>query len=343
MLQENDAPAAELWMMAHLGTPMAIRVAATLRLADHLTAGHRTPATLAPLAGADPDALERLMRYLAARKVLRQDDSGGFELTELGEALRDDHPSGLRAGLDIEGAGRAELAYTQLLHSIRTGEAAFPVQFGRTFWQDLADEPSRTEAFNRLMGGDVPARSRRLLTAYDWAALGHLVDVGGGDGSMLGTLLSAFPSLRGTLVDLPETAREAAKALAARGLGGRYDVVEGSFFDPLPTGSGAYLLSWILHDWADGPALAILRRCAEAAGPGGTVLIVEKTGQAGDTPRTGLDLRMLAYFGGKERGLAELTALAAHAGLHLVAVHPAGAMSIVELTTTPRQDASTGS
>ncbi len=333
MLQENDAPAAELWMMAHLGTAMAIRVAATLRLADHLTAGHRTAAALAPLAGADPDALERLLRYLAARKVLRHDDAGGYQLTELGEALRDDHPSGLRAGLDIEGAGRAELAYVQLLHSIRTGDAAFEVQFGRTFWQDLADEPALTTAFNTLMGGDVPARARRLLPAYDWAALGHVVDVGGGDGSMLGVLLTAFPSLRGTLVDLPETARAAVASLAARGLADRCDVVEGSFFDPLPAGGGAYLLSWILHDWADGPAVAILRRCAEAAGPGGTVLIVEKTGQAGDTPHTGLDLRMLAYFGGKERGLAELTALAARAGLRVVAVHPAGAMSIVELTT----------
>lgn len=333
MLQENDRTSAEVWAMAHLGTPMAIRVAATLRLADHIAAGHRTAAQLAATIKADPDALERLMRYLAARKVLHRTETGEYDLTVLGETLRDDHPAGLRAGLDIEGAGRAELAYVQLLHSVRTGEAAFPVQFGRTFWQDLDDDPGLTAAFNALMGGDVPARSRDLLTAYDWASLGHVVDVGGGDGSMLIALLTAFPGLRGTLVDLSDTARVAGAALQAARLTDRAAVAPGSFFDPLPAGAGGYLLSWILHDWGDGPARAILRRCAEAAGPGGTVLIAEQTGSAADAPRTGLDLRMLAYFGGKERGLAELTALAATCGLRVVAVHPAGAMSIVELTT----------
>ena len=75
-----------------------------------------------------------------------------------------------------------------------------------------------------------------------------------------------------------------------------------------------------LHDWDDEAACAVLRRCAEAAGRTGSVFVVEKTGAHGESPRTEMDLRMLAYFGGRERGVAELTSLGSKAGLHVVAV-----------------------
>jgi hypothetical protein len=107
--------------------------------------------------------------------------------------------------------------------------------------------------------------------------------------------------------------------------------VAGSFFEPLPAGAGGYVLSAILHDWDDAGARAILRRCADAAGATGAVLVVEKIGAGGESLRTEMDLRMLAYFGGRERGVAELTELAAACGLRLAAVHPAGELAIVEL------------
>jgi O-methyltransferase len=115
-------------------------------------------------------------------------------------------------------------------------------------------------------------------------------------------------------------------------LAGRADAVAGSFFDPLPKGAGGYLLCAVLHDWGDEPARAILRRCAEAAGTaGGRVFVVEKLATETD-PRTEMDLRVLAWFGGRERSVTELTALAAAAGLLVAAVHPAGATPVVELT-----------
>ena len=130
--------------------------------------------------------------------------------------------------------------------------------------------------------------------------------------------------MRGTVFDLPDTAEAALKALAAAGLAGRSDVVRGSFFDPLPPGAGGYVLSAILHDWDDNAARAILRRCAEAAGgPAAPVFVVEKIGADGESLRTEMDLRMLAYFGGRERGVAELSILAASTGLRVAAVHPA--------------------
>jgi hypothetical protein len=312
---------------------MALRVAATLRIADHIAAGVRTAPELAEAVDADADALERLMRYLAARGVLTRDESGSYALTARGEPLRDDHPAGMRAMLDIHGAvGRVELAFVQLLHSIRTGEAAYPVQFGRSFWDDLAADPARAESFDAWMSANVPARAPDVVAAYDWGSLGHVVDVGGGDGSLLIALLTEFPALRGTVLDQPDTADTARKAVAAAGLADRAEVVGGSFFDPLPPGAGGYVLSWIIHDWNDTAARAILRRCAEAAGTDGSVFVIETTGSDGESTHTGMDLRMLVHCGGKERRLAEVTALAADAGLRFVAVHPAGKLSIVELT-----------
>jgi hypothetical protein len=317
--------------MAHLGTPMAVRVAATLRIADHIAAGLSSAAELASVTGVDPDALDRLLRYLAVRGVFSHDENTGYALTELGTPLLSDHPAGLRSGLDIEGVGRSELAFVHLLHSIRTGKAAFPKQFGLDFWQDLAADPARREAFAGVMSSIVPARSADVLSGYDWGSLGRVVDVGGGAGAMLIALLSHYPRLRGTLVELAGNAEDARAALAAAGLSERSEVITGSFFDPLPAGAGGYLLSLIIHDWADEPARQILRRCAEAAGASGAVFVVERVRADSDSPHTGMDLRMLALYGGKERRIAELTALARDAGLAVSAVHPAGAFSIVEL------------
>jgi len=318
--------------LADLVTPMAVRVAATLRVADHITQGLRTAPQLAEAEHVDADALESLLRHLVAADVLTRNGSGRYALTEQGEWLRGDHPSGLRARLDIEGAlGRADLSFVHLLHSVRTGEACFPALFGREFWDDLASDPVRRASYDARMGADVSSWAPAIVAAHDWRSLGHVVDVGGGNGTLLAALLRAHPTLRGTVFDQPAAADGARETLAAAGLSDRSDFVSGSFFDPLPSGAGGYVLSAILHNWNDQAAGAILRRCAEAAGTTGRIFVVEKTGPDGESPRTDMDLRVLAYLGGRERGVAELTTLAADAGLQVAAVHQADDLSIVEL------------
>ncbi|HEY3610400.1 MAG TPA: methyltransferase [Pseudonocardiaceae bacterium] len=333
MIGDQDGTAARLWSMAGLGTPMAVRVAATLRIADHIAAGCHTAAELAEASGADQDALDRLLRYLAVRGVFHRDDAGRYTLTPLGEPLRDDHPAGARAWFDIDGMGWGELSFVELLHSIRTGDAAFPQRYGRPYWEDLAADPARTASFNALLGADVAERAPGIVAGFDWATLDHIVDVGGGDGSLLVAILTANPYLRGTVVDLAETAQSAKESFAVAGLGGRADAVTGSFFDPIPPGADAYLLSLVLHDWDDESATAILRRCAAAAGATGRVLVIESIGD-GEATHTGMDLRMLCLYGARERGVAEFTALAQRAGLRAVAVHTAGPSAIIELRAT---------
>ncbi|WP_017537096.1 methyltransferase [Nocardiopsis halophila] len=322
---------AELNALASLATPMAVRVAATLRLADRIGGGALTAAEAARAAGADTGTLDRLLRHLCTAGVLHRDGEGRYSLTPVGEVLRADHPSGARARLDLEGAeGSADLSLTELLHAVRTGGPAFDRYHGRPFWRHLDADPALAASFHHRMGTAVGQDAPAIVSAYDWGSLGRVVDVGGGNATLLIALLRAYPGLRGAVVDLPGGVEEARRGLAAAGLRDRGEAVAGSFFEPLPAGAGGYLLSAVLHNWGDGDARAILRRCAEAAGARGRVFVIEKLGPDGRAPSTEADLRMAAYFGGRERDRDEIGELAASAGLAAVAVHAAGANAVVE-------------
>jgi 2,7-dihydroxy-5-methyl-1-naphthoate 7-O-methyltransferase len=318
--------------LADLATPMAVRVAATLRVADHITAGHRTAEEIASAAGAHADSLDRLLRHLVAVGLFTRDGQGLYGLTEFGEQLRENHAAGKRKWLDMNSAvGRGDLGFVELAHSIRTGRPAYPVRYGKSFWEDLASDPVLSASFDTLMSHHLELDYAGVAAEYDWAALGHVVDVGGGSGGLLSALLTAHEGLSGTVLDLRGPASAAHRRFLDAGLSERAQVAVGSFFDPLPAGAGGYVLSAVLHDWDDRSAVAILRRCAEAAGSGGVVLVIEAVA-SDEHAGTGMDLRMLTYFGGKERGLAELGELAARAGLAVRAVHPISYVSIVEMT-----------
>lgn len=318
---------ARLWAMADLFTPMAVRVAATLRLADHIADGADTLTALTERTGCDGDALGRLVDHLIVIGVLRRREVDSLSLTDLGEQLRDGHAGNGRAWLDIEGpVGRAELSALRLLDAVRTGQPAFPVLYGSGFWEDLAARPALAETFDALMATQLRAELDEIIAGYEWSTLAHLVDVGGGNGTQLAAILAAHPGLRGTLVELAGPAETAGPLLAAAGVAERCEIVTGSFFEPLPAGADGYLLSGVLHDWDDERALRILRRCADAAPTTGRVLVIEEglfDDEAGSGLRTEMNLRMLAYTGGRERTLVELEQLALAAGLRVAAVHHA--------------------
>jgi hypothetical protein len=324
---EQNGWGGQIWAAADLITPMAVRVAATLRLADHIAAGRRTTEELAAAVDADPDALGRVMNHLVSAGLLTRAGTDTYGLTAVGEQLRGEE---IRPWLDLDGAiGHAELSFVQLLHTVRTGEAAFPRLYGRTFWDDLAADPGRAKSFDDLMGSRLGSDAEPIAAAYPWGELGHLVDVGGGNGALLIAILRAHGELRGTVLDRPGPVAAAERAIAAAGLEDRADARAGSFFDPLPAGAGGYLLSGVIHDWDDEPAARILRRCAEAAGETGKVLVVEDN-LAGNTEG---DLRMLCYVRGRDRNLAQLGPLAASVGLEIGDVTPAGSRAIIELLT----------
>ncbi|MFF7651764.1 methyltransferase [Streptomyces sp. NPDC007983] len=272
-----------LWAAADLVTPMSVRVAATLRLADHIAAGTRTTKELAATVDADQDTLARLLDHLVTAGVLSHEATGTYGLTDLGDHLRDDHPDAIRAWFDMEGAiGHADLCFVELLHTVRTGEPAFPRRYDRTFWEELSADDRRAESFDALMGARLVAEAPAVAAAYPWDSLGHVVDVGGGDGSLLIAILRAHGDLRGTVVDLAGPAARAERAIAEAGLAHRAEAETGSFFDALPPGAGGYVLSSILHNWDDASAARIVRRCAEAASGTGKVLVVDHFPTAAD-------------------------------------------------------------
>jgi O-methyltransferase len=172
---------------------------------------------------------------------------------------------------------------------------------------------------------DVPL----IVSAYDWGTLGHVVDVGGGDGTLVIALLNEYATLRGTVVELPEPAEVARKLLAAAGLADRGQAVAGDFFGTLPTGAEGYLLCSVLQQWSDEEARAILRNCATAAGEDGAVFVIEKLAEA----RALASAELASADRLRTRDVGQLTVLAENAGLAVSAVHTAEEIAILELST----------
>lgn len=308
---ENDVH--KLREMGGLVTPMALRVAVTLGLPDRL----RDSATADRLAGeldVNPMALELLLGHLTTLGVITMTPTG-YRTTEFGAHLCADADNGLHNLLHHDtAAGRADLAFVDLAHSVRTGEPAYPLRYGQDFWADLTEHPHLGEAFDRQMTNRIRAQIPRFVAAVDWSRFGTLVDVGGGHGTLLAAVLAAHPGMRGHLVDLEATAAGARRTFSASGLEDRTEVTGGSFFDPLPAGD-AYLLFNILHDWDDSRAGHILARVVEAMPASGRLIVIEAIRGLGAS--TEMDLVMLVHFGGRERSVREFEKLASAHGLVL--------------------------
>ncbi|MBV9450133.1 MAG: methyltransferase [Streptosporangiaceae bacterium] len=329
MVEETD-----LYRMLDLQTPWCLHVAATLRIPQHIDAGHGEIADLAASAGCDRDALRALLTYLVSKGVFHEPEPGRFACNHAAKQLAQ------ARFLDLNGiGGRMAHVWGTLLGYVRTGKPAYQEMFGRPFWEDLAAHPEVAADFDALMGPaghGIPDYDIELSAG--WEHIRSIVDVGGGTGSMLVNLLRRHPHIRGTLVDLPATVARADFDDVAD----RATAMGQSFFDPLPSGAGLYLLRKVLNDWPDAETVAILRRCREAADPdavadadtvadaaahGGSVVVIG--GVAPDDAPRPLAIDMLVA-GGKTSTVAEFSELAAQAGLAVVAAREQQAGFVVE-------------
>jgi 2,7-dihydroxy-5-methyl-1-naphthoate 7-O-methyltransferase len=305
----------DLDRMLDLTTPWCLMVAATLRIPDHIAAGHHDIGELAAVAGCDRDALHAVLGYLVAQGVFAEESPGWFSGNQAAEQLA------ARRFLDLEGiGGRMAHTWGTLLDYVRTGQPAYQEVFGRSFWEDLAAHPKIAAEFDALMGPaghGVPDFDIELTGG--WRPIRAIVDVGGGTGAMLASLLRRHAHVRGVLVDLPGTVARAAGVTEASEVASRVTVVGQSFFDPLPAGADVYLLKSVLNDWPDEPTVAILRRCAEAAQiarPKGKIVVLG--GVSPDEAPRSLGIDMLVA-GGKTSTLTQFAELARRAGLEILA------------------------
>ncbi|MCI0336201.1 MAG: hydroxyneurosporene methyltransferase [Acidobacteria bacterium] len=312
MPEQEDA---NLEVLSDLCTPWCVHVVATLRIAEHISAGREQIDDLAAAAGCDPYALHRVLTYLVAKGVFEEAPSGRFRLNEAARGLL--NPT-LCIGLDLDGiGGRFAYAWGTLLTYVRTGAPAYHELFGLPFWEDLNAHPDIGASFDALIGptGHGTPDPEFQITG-GWGSVRTVVDVGGGTGAMLAEILRRWPEIHGTLVDLPRTVALSGETFQTAGVAERVTTVGQSFFDPLPAGADLYLLKGILNDWPDAEARAILSRCAEAARPLGRVVVLG--GVTTDEAPRRLMIEMV-LVGGKHRTVSEFRELVREAGLEVLA------------------------
>jgi SAM-dependent methyltransferase len=301
-----------LWELADFSTAWSIHVAATLRVAQQLAAGHTDITELAEACGADRAYLHRVLQHLAAKGIFEEPSPGRFALNDAARPLLEE---GAILGMNLDGfGGRMANAWSTMLSAVRTGRPAYHERFGRSFWDDLDAHPGIAADFDALMGpaGHGSPDAEILPDPADWASVRSVVDVGGGTGALLAEILRSHPHVTGTLLDLPRAVATSAAVFQEAGVADRVTVTAQSFFDPLPPGHDVYVLKSVISDWPDREALAILRRCADAAQPSGRVVVFNG---AGPGEQGSPSLLMMVLVGGRDRSFEELCALAGEAGL----------------------------
>jgi SAM-dependent methyltransferase len=311
----------------------AVYAAAKLGIADHLAGGARSAAEVAPATGTHAPSLHRFMRTLAGFGILAEGDGQRFALTPLGEALKTGAPGSARSTLIAFGGPAFWHTWEEIIYSLETGKTGFEKTWGMPMFDYLAQHPEAASHFSEAMVGFHGQEPPTVAEAYDFSGIETVVDVGGATGNMLAALLSRHAGLRGVLFDLPHAVRDAPAFLKARGVDARVTIEAGSFFERVPAGGDAYLLSHVIHDWSEEQCLTILGHCRKAMRPDGRLLIVEMVLPEGNTPHQGklLDLVMLVFPGGQERTEAEYAALLDKAGFGLRRVIPTtSAVSVVE-------------
>jgi hypothetical protein len=307
--------------------------AAQLQLADHLSAGARSADDLAKQLGLHAGAAYRFLRSVAGLGILTEVATGRFALTPLGEAMKKDAPGSAYATIMTLTGNIGGKAWDQLMYSLQTGKIAGDKVHGKPLFDYLAEHPDEASLFSETMVGFHGMEPPAVAASYDFDRFGSIVDVGGATGNMLIHILQKYSVPRGVLYDLPNVVTDAPAFLESHGMAERVSIESGNFFDAVPKGHDAYILSHIIHDWDEDRCRQILRNCRDAVNADGRVLIVEMVLPESDAPHLGkmLDMMMLVATGGQERTPSEYAALLEPAGLELVNVVPTdSAVSIVE-------------
>ena len=310
----------------------AIYAATKLGVADLLAEKARSAGELAAATATHSTSLYRLLRTLASVGIFAENADGKFELTPLAELLRSDVPNSMRDFALLMGGAWHGRIFSELLHSVETGETAQKKAFGAELFQYLAENKDDAEIFNRAMTSHSLAAVPAIVAGYDFSGIEKLVDIGGGQGILLAGILKANPRLRGILFDMPSVIEKQSELLEKEGVADRAEKIGGDFFKSVPA-ADAFILKHIVHDWTDEQNVRILRNIRSAMNENGKILIVEMVVPESNQPSPSkiLDLQMLIGTGGKERTAKEYQTLLEAADFRLTNVIPTRSpLSIVE-------------
>jgi len=313
-------------------TAQLLYVAAKLGIADHLQHGNTSAGELARTLGVDDSALQRIIRGLVGLGVCAESADGRFSLTSTGAYLRSDHPDSVQPRLLLNGEIHYAL-WTEVLTTVRTGEAASQRLFGMPFYDYLASHPAVGQLFDRTMASAVRYRHRPAVAAYDFGEFRTIVDVGGGNGALLAEILTANPRPTGIVFDLPRLAEGASQTMEAAGLSARCRFIGGDALVAVPAGGDAYVLSNLVLNWEDAEAIQALQNCRKVIAPEGKLVLVDWVIPAPGEPGGGFrfwdtlmtDLIMLVTFGsrrGRIRTRTEFETILSAAGFTLTVLVP---------------------
>jgi O-methyltransferase domain/Dimerisation domain len=339
MMEERQSTSAHVGILqllngAHVAG--AVSCLAQLGIPDLIESAPKSADELASQIGADPQALYRLMRATASVGVLSEGPDGKFSQTPLSTVLRSDATPSLRALAIMGGREWHGRGWSHLEYCVRTGKQALEQIYGAHIFEFLKRNPVEAQIFNDAMTQISMIDSPAVAEAYNFDGIRSIVDVGGGHGLLLATILKRNTHLRGTLYEMPHVVEGAANG-PLKPVMERCTLASGDMFSSVPAGADAYIMKHIIHDWPDDLCLKILKACRKSVNSGGRLLVVDNVIQPGNdfSPGKFLDLQMLIFPSGCERTEKQFRHLFAAAGWQLSRIiRTAAADSIVEGVTT---------
>jgi O-methyltransferase domain/Dimerisation domain len=310
----------------------AVSCLAQLGIPDLVEAAPKSAEELASQIGADPQALYRLMRATASVGVLSEGPDGKFSQTPMSTVLRTNATPSLRALAIMGNREWHARGWSHLEYCVRTGKQTLDQIYGAPIFEFLKQNPAEAQIFNDAMTQISMMDSPAVADAYNFDGIRSIVDVGGGHGLLLATILKKNSNLRGTLYEMPHVL-EGAKNGPLKPVMDRCTLASGDMFSSVPAGADAYIMKHIIHDWPDDRCVQILKACRKGVNSGGKLLVVDSVIQPGNdfSPSKFLDLQMLIFPSGCERTEKQFRDLFAAAGWKLSRIIPTMATdSIVE-------------
>jgi hypothetical protein len=324
MIQELPPQGILMQMLFGYAPARAISIVAELRIADLLSDGSKTAEELALTTKSHPRSLYRLLRACASVGIFSEDADKRFSLCPMAEFLRSNHPESLRAFAEMLAHAEQFQTWSAFDFSVQTGTPAFDKVYGMPIFEYYPTHPKSGQMFNDAMTSMSLGSSMAVMQAYDFSGINKLVDIGGGHGFLLASVLQKYPTMTGVLYDTAPIVEEAKELLAKQGVSSRCETVGGNFFESAPSGGDAYMMKHIIHDWNDEECVKILKHCRKGITEGGRLLVIEMVVPEGNEPSFSklLDLQMLAVLPGCERTEAEYSTLFGEAGFLLTKIVP---------------------